>query len=188
MCGVLHIEVLGMCYLREAYWFNFREVGAVGSLMACKGLVELIALNIGLEAGILNTRVFSMFVLHALVTTFVTTPLVLLFYPEKYRVHANAVRNSAGITAPAEDGMVHGREGHLTEGLKTRFTLVLDRLEQLPAAMMLAQLLHNPSADSLTSNHPESMSDMNKPEVHSPVVAGTTGGPRIPLMHFGSLS
>lgn len=44
-------------------------------------LVELIVLNIGLAAGILSTRVFSMFVLEALVLTFFTTPMTLVFYP-----------------------------------------------------------------------------------------------------------
>lgn len=63
---------------------DWRESGAVGSLMACKGLVEvswarleqagrmtdvsfqLIVLNIGLQAGILNPEVFAMFVTMAL--------------------------------------------------------------------------------------------------------------------------
>jgi Kef-type K+ transport system membrane component KefB len=42
--------------------FNNRESGAIGALMSCKGLVELIVLNVGLQAGILDTRLFSMFV------------------------------------------------------------------------------------------------------------------------------
>jgi hypothetical protein len=39
-------------------------------------LVELIVLNVGLQAGILSQRVFTMFVVMALVTTFLTTPIV----------------------------------------------------------------------------------------------------------------
>jgi len=39
-------------------------------------LVELIVLNIGLQAGILDTRTFSMFVLHALVLTFMVSSYV----------------------------------------------------------------------------------------------------------------
>jgi Kef-type K+ transport system membrane component KefB len=41
---------------------QWRESAAVGALMSCKGLVELIVLNIGLQAGILSPRVFTMFV------------------------------------------------------------------------------------------------------------------------------
>ena len=35
-----------------------------------------------------------MFVVHALVLTFMTTPLVLLFYPERVRVHEHAIAKS----------------------------------------------------------------------------------------------
>ena len=35
-------------------------------------LVELIVLNVGLQAGILDTRLFSMFVVMAIVLTFIT--------------------------------------------------------------------------------------------------------------------
>lgn len=38
----------------------WREAFSIGSLMSCKGLVELIVLNIGLQAKILSTRVFTM--------------------------------------------------------------------------------------------------------------------------------
>ena len=38
----------------------WREAFSIGALMSCKGLVELIVLNIGLQAKILSDRVFSM--------------------------------------------------------------------------------------------------------------------------------
>ena len=41
---------------------EWRESATVGALMSCKGLVELIVLNIGLQAKILSPRVFTMFV------------------------------------------------------------------------------------------------------------------------------
>jgi hypothetical protein len=53
-------------------------------------LVELIVLNVGLQAKILDTRTFSMFVVHAIILTFMTTPLTLLFYPERFHVHVNS--------------------------------------------------------------------------------------------------
>ncbi|KAF8754635.1 Sodium/hydrogen exchanger family [Rhizoctonia solani] len=37
--------------------FTTREAATIGTLMSCKGLVELIVLNVGLSAGILSTRV-----------------------------------------------------------------------------------------------------------------------------------
>jgi hypothetical protein len=38
-------------------------------------------LNIGFQANILESRTFSMFVVHALILTFMTTPLCFFFYP-----------------------------------------------------------------------------------------------------------
>ncbi|TDZ15834.1 K(+)/H(+) antiporter 1 [Colletotrichum orbiculare MAFF 240422] len=63
----------------------WRESFTIGTLMSCKGLVELIVLNIGLQAQILSTRTFTMFVVMALVTTFATSPLVMWLYPPSYQ-------------------------------------------------------------------------------------------------------
>jgi Kef-type K+ transport system membrane component KefB len=48
----------------------------VGALMNARGLVELVVLAVGLEAGLIDERLFSVMVLMALVTTFATGPLV----------------------------------------------------------------------------------------------------------------
>ncbi|EIN10840.1 cation/H+ exchanger [Punctularia strigosozonata HHB-11173 SS5] len=117
--------------------FNLRESGAIGALMSCKGLVELIVLNVGLQAGVLDTRVFSMFVVHALVLTFMTTPLTILFYPAKLRVHP---ATATGL----EDGSSRDND----DNLKTRFSVVLDKIEHLPAVMTIMQLLQGSSAIS----------------------------------------
>jgi hypothetical protein len=60
--------------------------------MSCKGLVELIVLNIGFQAHILSTRTFTMFVVMALATTFATTPLVSWTYPPSYQRKLNLWR------------------------------------------------------------------------------------------------
>lgn len=51
---------------------------AIGALMNTRGLVELVVLNIGYDLGILSGRIFAMMVLMALVTTFMTGPLLSL--------------------------------------------------------------------------------------------------------------
>jgi Kef-type K+ transport system membrane component KefB len=51
----------------------------LGALMNTRGLMELIALNIGYELGILSPRIFAMLVIMALVTTMMTGPLLSLF-------------------------------------------------------------------------------------------------------------
>ncbi|KAL0950061.1 hypothetical protein HGRIS_010067 [Hohenbuehelia grisea] len=130
----------------RAFGFSFREAGAIGSLMACKGLVELIVLNVGLQANILNDITFSMFVVHALVLTVVTTPLTLLFYPARVRVHEGAASKPKKSVEKDEEGAEH-RDSRVQEyDFRNRFTMVLDRLEQLPTAMTIAKLLQPPRA------------------------------------------
>ena len=57
-------------------WLESLQLGA---LMNTRGLMELIALNLGYELHILSQRVFSMLVIMALVTTIMTGPLLTLF-------------------------------------------------------------------------------------------------------------
>ena len=50
---------------------------ALGVLMNTRGLVELVVLNAGLDLGVLSPPLFTMMVLMALVTTFMTTPILI---------------------------------------------------------------------------------------------------------------
>jgi Kef-type K+ transport system membrane component KefB len=52
-----------------------RESFAIGALMNCRGLTELILLNIGLERGIITPTLFAVMVLMAIVTTLMATPV-----------------------------------------------------------------------------------------------------------------
>ena len=61
---------------------------SLGVLMNTRGLMELIVLNIGYDLGVLNQQIFTMLVLMALVTTFMTAPMLDLI--EKRRIHASA--------------------------------------------------------------------------------------------------
>jgi len=49
---------------------------ALGALMNTRGLIELVALNIGYDLGIFSPRIFTMLVIMALVTTSLTGPLL----------------------------------------------------------------------------------------------------------------
>lgn len=57
-----------------------RQSSLLGVLMNTRGLVELIVLNLGLQTGIITSTLFSMLVVMALVTTFMTGPLLKFFY------------------------------------------------------------------------------------------------------------
>jgi Kef-type K+ transport system membrane component KefB len=58
---------------------KWRESLQLGALMNTRGLMELIALNIGYDMGILSQHIFTMLVIMALVTTIMTGPLVTFF-------------------------------------------------------------------------------------------------------------
>ncbi|KIO20684.1 hypothetical protein M407DRAFT_81305 [Tulasnella calospora MUT 4182] len=118
--------------------FGWRESFTIGTLMSCKGLIELIVLNVGLQAGILDTRVFSMFVLEAVVLTFACTPVAVWLYPPHLRTRAVATGgNFANLSARA------GEKGalRLSSEKKERFLVVLDRMGHMPSAMAITQLL-----------------------------------------------
>jgi hypothetical protein len=87
-----------------------------------------------------------MFVVQALVLTFMTTPLTLLFYPEKYRVRA-----SPGIARDKSQQSEQGDGLTRPEDIKTKFAMILDKIDQLPAAMVLTQLLQPSLASSSKS-------------------------------------
>jgi Kef-type K+ transport system membrane component KefB len=69
-----------------ASWLSgmpLREAAGLGTLMNTRGLMELVILNIGLDIKVISPALFSMMVIMALVTTFMTTPLLQVVYPER---------------------------------------------------------------------------------------------------------
>ncbi|MBW4693039.1 MAG: cation:proton antiporter [Lyngbya sp. HA4199-MV5] len=60
-----------------------RESAALGWLMNTRGLTELIVLNIGLSLNVISPLLFTMLVIMALVTTFMTSPLLEWVYPKR---------------------------------------------------------------------------------------------------------
>jgi Kef-type K+ transport system membrane component KefB len=67
----------------------------VGALMNARGLMQLIALNVGLDAGIVNSALFTVLVLVALVTTIMTSPL--LVYLDRRRSAVSTVVAPANV-------------------------------------------------------------------------------------------
>ena len=81
ICGVIIIiavtgKLLGSSLAAKFMGFNWRDSFALGILMNTRGLMELVVLNIGFDMGILSTELFTMFVVMALVTTFMTGPIL----------------------------------------------------------------------------------------------------------------
>src|SRR5262249_38663600 len=57
---------------------DWRPAAGLGAPMNPRGLMELIVLNVGLELGVISPRVFTMFVIMAIVTTMATSPMLKL--------------------------------------------------------------------------------------------------------------
>ena len=53
---------------------NWKDSLTIGALMNTRGLMELVVLNIGYDLGVLTSEMFTMMVIMALVTTFMTGP------------------------------------------------------------------------------------------------------------------
>lgn len=70
---------------------SWKDSLTIGTLMNTRGLMELIALNIGYEMGVLPPSIFVILVIMALVTTFMTTPLLHLV--ERFFVHREEKRS-----------------------------------------------------------------------------------------------
>ncbi len=75
-----------------------RRSTALALLLNTRGLTELVLLSVGLRLGVLDTALFSALVVMALVTTFMTTPLLRLVYPDRIlaREIAEAEQAAAG--------------------------------------------------------------------------------------------
>ncbi|SCX61902.1 cation:proton antiporter [Variovorax sp. EL159] len=63
--------------------YGWRDSLATGSLMNARGLMELIVMKIGLDAGLIGPELFTMLLVMALVTTAMTGPLINLFIGRK---------------------------------------------------------------------------------------------------------
>jgi len=75
----------GAFFASRVSGMSWREAASIGVLMNTRGLVELVALNIGLDIGVISPLVFTLLVLMAIITTLMTTPLLDWIYPPQLR-------------------------------------------------------------------------------------------------------
>jgi len=104
ICGLLLAVAIvgkwgGSAVAARFVGLGWRESNAIGVLMNCRGLTELVILNIGLDLGVIPPALFAMLVIVALVTTFMTTPLLSAVYSREEQE-----RMIAEEGADAEDG------------------------------------------------------------------------------------
>ena len=90
----------GAAYLSGA---TGRQALALGVLLNARGLTELIVLDVGLGLGLIDTRMFTVMVVMAVLTTLMTGPLL-------ERVYPRSRRNAAAPVPSLEPAGVAGRE------------------------------------------------------------------------------
>ena len=72
-------KVLGGALGARLAGYRWRTALAVGSLMNARALMELIVIRVGLDAGVIGKDLFTMLMVMAILTTFMTGPLLTLF-------------------------------------------------------------------------------------------------------------
>jgi Kef-type K+ transport system membrane component KefB len=92
-------KLLGVTAAGLVTGLHLREAAVVGALMNTRGLTELIVLNIGFELGVINSALFAMLVLMALITTFMTAPLLRIIDPNKKFTESGEL--DAAVAEPA---------------------------------------------------------------------------------------
>lgn len=79
VCAIASIGKLGPAYAASRLGgLERKDAASVAVLVNTRGLTELIVLNVGLSAGLINQQVFSVLVLMAVIMTVATSPLLSL--------------------------------------------------------------------------------------------------------------
>jgi Kef-type K+ transport system membrane component KefB/nucleotide-binding universal stress UspA family protein len=101
-------KYVGTYVAARACGINHRESSALGWMMNTRGLTELIVLNIGLSLGVISPVLFTMLVIMALVTTFMTSPLLEWTYPKKL-IQLETI-NELGLENNSDDASLTNQE------------------------------------------------------------------------------
>jgi Kef-type K+ transport system membrane component KefB len=91
-------KLLGTAVPAKLFGSSWREAAALGVLMNTRGLMELVILTIGLQFHVINDSLFAIMVLMALVTTFMTTPLLHWLNPARTRAEHGPSAKARGFS------------------------------------------------------------------------------------------
>ncbi|OTB02181.1 hypothetical protein M426DRAFT_322889 [Hypoxylon sp. CI-4A] len=162
-------KIIGGTLAAKAMKLVWRESFSIGVLMSCKGLVELIVLNIGLQAKILSQRTFTIFVVMALVTTVATTPLTKWLYPQWYQKKLEKwKRGEIEWDGTPRHGSSQSDSVARLQDTGIRRLLVYLRLDSLPSLFTFISLLGD---ENVTSKHDEAPDhDASRLDEKAPII------------------
>lgn len=90
-------KVVGCAAGARLNGYGWRDSLAVGSLMNARGLMELVVIKIGFDAGLIGPALFTLLFAMTLVTTLMASPLLGLFYGGSRAVDATGPGTRAGL-------------------------------------------------------------------------------------------
>ncbi|KAL3681345.1 hypothetical protein R1sor_024301 [Riccia sorocarpa] len=127
LATVLTGKVGGTVFVSRLQGMDYRSSFALGVLMASKGLVDLIVLNIGLSKGVINKELFATLVVVAIITTAMTTPLVMWIYEPAREKKAYNRRHIEPL----------GKNAKASANDKLRLLVCVHGMENVPGMMNL---------------------------------------------------
>ncbi|MFV0469581.1 MAG: cation:proton antiporter [Dysgonomonas sp.] len=102
-------KFVGSAFAARFVGLDWHSSATIGALMNTRGLMELVVLNIGYDLGILTPEVFAMMVVMALVTTFMTSPLLNLtdkIFKRKPQISEIVVKKKFKILVSFDDTVI----------------------------------------------------------------------------------
>ncbi|KAG0290704.1 K(+)/H(+) antiporter [Dissophora globulifera] len=167
-------KIVGCTGAARLQGMEWRESFAIGILMNCKGLVELIVLNIGYDAKVINDKVFVIMVVMCLVTTCMTTPMVTWIYPPHYQ-RAAALRALAKEKASKGGDLERAESPETSDASKRGIMLCIDKIQNLPGMMTFLDMLHHAIPTSVDAPVSDSTLDLSDTHAHAHALHGHSG-------------
>ncbi len=133
---------------------TFRSSTVLGVLMNARGITEIVILTIGSTLGVISPALFTMMVLMALITTFMTTPLLTILYPRdqiEQDMAGDATREMMALGSRERRVMV-GVTDPLTARPLLELAKVLRGIDDTPATIILASVVRPPGYEQVRAN------------------------------------
>ena len=131
-----------------------RTSTVLGVLMNARGITMVVILTVGQTLGVVSPALFTMMVLMALVTTFMTTPLLTSLYPRDQiedDLAGDATREMMALGARERRVMV-GVTDPLTARPLLELAKVLRGIDDTPATIILASVVRPPGYEQVRAN------------------------------------
>jgi Kef-type K+ transport system membrane component KefB/nucleotide-binding universal stress UspA family protein len=130
---------------------TFHSSLVIGVLMNARGITEIVILTIGRSLGVISPALFTIMVLMALTTTFMTTPLLSLLIPGERDLWRHEARSSLGGDLGGKKVLV-GVTNAVTARRLLQLVTVLRGADGLRPSLILASVVEPPGHETVRAN------------------------------------